>query len=84
MVAEKQLICKMQKPKSLRTTTQETDITSTAEWKENACGQNTQRAGLPWKTAAADDRQILQAVKKNPKTNVSDASTSLEKAGVIM
>lgn len=74
----------MQKPKSLRTTTQETDIISTAEWKENACGQNTQRAGLPWKTAAADDRQILQAVKKNPKTNVSDVSTSLEKAGVIM
>lgn len=36
----------------------------------------------PWKTAADDDRNIVRAVKKNPKIAVTDINNNLQKAGV--
>ena len=42
----------------------------------------THRAGRPMKTTAIYDRNIVRAVKKNPKTSVSDITTNLHRAGV--
>ncbi len=43
---------------------------------------NTPRTGRSRKTSAVDDRNIVTAVKKDPKTTVSDISNNLQRAGV--
>ncbi len=43
---------------------------------------NRRRSGRPRKTSAVDDRNIVRAVKKNPKTTVSDITNNLQRAGV--
>ena len=41
-----------------------------------------QRSGRPRKTTAGDDRKIIRAVKKTPKTTVSHITNNLQSAGV--
>ncbi len=43
---------------------------------------NTPRMGRSRNTSAVDDRNIVTAVKKDPKTTVSDISINLQRAGV--
>jgi len=43
---------------------------------------NRRRTGRPRKTTVADDRSIVRAVKKTPKTSVSDITNDLHSAGV--
>ena len=43
---------------------------------------NRHRTGRPRKTTAVDDRNIVRAVKKNPKTSVSDITNNLHRTGV--
>ena len=43
---------------------------------------NRHQTGRPRKTTAVDDRNIVRAVKKNPKTSVSDITNNLHRAGV--
>ncbi len=52
--------------------------------KEETTGvlSNTPRTGRSRKTSAVDDRNIVTAVKKDPKTTVSDMSNNLQRAGV--
>ena len=38
--------------------------------------------GRPRKTSTVDDRNIVRAVKKDPKTTVSNISNNLQRAGV--
>lgn len=63
-------------------------IDSTTIWnvlkKKETTGvlSNRRRTGRPRKTAAIDDRNIVRAVKKDPKTTVSDNSNNLQRARV--
>ncbi len=63
-------------------------IASTTIWnllrKKETTGvlSNTPRTGRSRKTSAVDDRNIVTAVKKDPKTTVSDISNNLQRAGV--
>lgn len=44
--------------------------------------RNRYRTGRPRKTTAVDDRNIVRAVRKKPKTTVSDILNNLHRAGV--
>ena len=63
-------------------------IASTTIWnvlkKKETTGvlSNRRRTGRPRKTTAVDDRNIVRAVKKDPKTTVVGISNKLQRAGV--
>ncbi len=52
--------------------------------KKEATGvlSNINQTGIPRKTTAVDDRNIVRAVRKDPKTTVSEISNNLQRAGV--
>lgn len=52
--------------------------------KKEATGvlSNRHRTGRPRKTTAVDDRNIVRAFRKDPKTTVSEISNNLQRAGV--
>ena len=63
-------------------------IASTTIWnvlkKKETTGvlSNRRRTGRPRKTTAVDDRIIVRAVKKDPKTTVVDISNNFQSSGV--
>ena len=88
-MGEKQAIVKLREDgKSIRAIAQTLAIASTTIWnvlkKKETTGvlSNRRGTGRPRKTAAVDDRNIVRAVKKDPKTTVSDISNNLQRAGV--
>ena len=74
--------------KSIRAIAQILAIASTTIWnvlkKKETTGvlSNRRRTGRPRKTTAVDDRNIVRAVKKDPKTTVVDISNHLQRRGV--
>ena len=74
--------------KSFRAIAQTLTIDSTTIWnvlkKKETTGvlSNRRRTSRPRITAATDDRNIVRAVKKDPKTTVSDNSNNLQRARV--
>lgn len=53
-------------------------------WKRNTTGilSNGHGTGRPRKTTAVDNRNIVKAVKKNPKTLLSDITNNIHNAGL--
>lgn len=87
-MGEKQAIVKLRKEgKSTRAIGQTLGIASTTIWnvlkKKETTGvlSNRRPTGRPRKTTVVDDRNIVRAVKKTPKTSVSDISNDLHSAG---
>ena len=74
--------------KSIRAIAQILAIASTTNWnvlkKKETTGvlSNRRRTGRPRKTTAVDDRIIVRAVKKDPKTTVVDISNNFQSSGV--
>lgn len=88
-MAEKQTILKLnEEGKSIRAIAQTLGIATTTIWnvlkKKKTTGvlSNKHRTGRPRVTTAIDDRNIVRAVKKNPKTTVTDITANLHRAGV--
>lgn len=88
-IGEKEAIVKLREDgKSIRAIAKELSIASTTIWnvlkKKETTGvlSNRHRTGRPRKTTAADDRNIVRAVKKDPKTTVGEISNNLQRAGV--
>lgn len=88
-MGEKQAIVKLRKEgKSTRAIGQTLGIASTTIWKvlkkKETTGvlSNRRPTGRPRKTTVVDDRNIVRAVKKTPKTSVSDITNDLHSAGV--
>lgn len=86
---EKQTILKLREEgKSIRAIAQTLGIASTTIWnimkKKETTGvlSNRHRTGRPRVTTAVDDRNIVRAVKKHPKTTVPDITANLHRAGV--
>ena len=73
--------------KSIRAIAQILAIASTTNWnvlkKKETTGvlSNRRRTGRPRKTTAVDDRIIVRAVKKDPKTTVVDISNNFQSSG---
>uniref|UniRef100_A0A673FSC5 Transposase IS30-like HTH domain-containing protein n=1 Tax=Sinocyclocheilus rhinocerous TaxID=307959 RepID=A0A673FSC5_9TELE len=87
-MGEKQAIVKLREDgESIRAIAQTLAQASTTIWnvlrKKETTGvlSNRPRTGRPRKTSAVDDRNIVTAVKKDPKTTVSDISKNLQRAG---
>ncbi len=80
--------CEAGRCKNKQTIAQTLAIASTTIWnllrKKEITGvlSNTPWTGRSRKTSAVDDRNIVTAVKKDPKTTVSDISNNLQRAGV--
>ena len=74
--------------KPIRAIAQILAIASTTIWnvpkKKETTGvlSNRRRTGRPRKTTAVDDRIIVRAVKKDPKTTVVDISNNFQSSGV--
>jgi len=86
-LGEKQAIVNLREDgKSIRAIAQTLAIASTTIWnvlkKKETTGVLRRQTGRPRKTSAVDDRNIVRAVKKDPKTTVSDISNNLQRAGV--
>uniref|UniRef100_A0A3B1IQX0 Transposase Tc1-like domain-containing protein n=1 Tax=Astyanax mexicanus TaxID=7994 RepID=A0A3B1IQX0_ASTMX len=86
---EKQAILKHRKEgKSIRAIGKTLGIATTTIWnvlkKKETTGvlSNRRRTGRPRKTTPTDERRIVLAVKKNPKTTVSQITSDLHRAGV--
>ncbi len=86
-MGEKQAIVKLRKEgKSIRAIAHTLAISTI--WnvleKKEATGvlSNINQTGRPRKTTAVDDRNIVRAVRKDPKTTVSEISNNLQRAGV--
>lgn len=88
-MGEKQTILKLREEgKSIRAIAKTLGIATTTIWnvlkKKETTGvlSNKHRTGRPRVTTAVDDRNIVRAVKKNPKTTVTDITANLHRAGV--
>ena len=88
-MGEKQAIVNLRENgKSIRAIAQTLAIASTTIWnvlrKKETSGilSNRPRKGRPRKTSAVDNRNIVRAVKEDPKTTVSNISNNLQRAGV--
>ena len=88
-MVEKQTILKLRKEgKSIRAIGQTLSIASTTIWnvlkKKETTGvlSNRCQTGQPRKTTLVDDRNIVRAAKKTPKTSVSHITNNLHSAGM--